>query len=123
MRSFIFLIILVGSLTASRPKRQLNVKCKDNPCLNGGKCVQVAKFLAYCACYPGFYGKDCSITSTLSTTTTYSNPNQFYFPCPNNVPNPCLNGGKCFYSQLMKTIQCECRPGYNDTFCIQLNNG
>lgn len=121
MRIYIFLIAvtLIGSLGSSRSRRQLNVKCKNNPCFNGGKCIQVGKNLAYCACYPGFFGKDCSLSSTTTRNIkTPFDPNQFYLACPQNVPNPCLNGGKCFYTTISKTIQCECRPGYTDTFCM-----
>ncbi|RNA36202.1 hypothetical protein BpHYR1_005431 [Brachionus plicatilis] len=56
-------------------------------------------------------------STTTTTTATPFDPNQFYFPCPQNVPNPCLNSGKCFYTNLTRTIICECRPGYIDTFC------
>ncbi|CAF1074282.1 unnamed protein product, partial [Brachionus calyciflorus] len=136
MRNCVFLIIiclLVCNITClNKSKRQINASCRQVPCMNGGKCIQVGINLAYCACRNGYLGKSCELKNSISTTsipsttttTTKTNlittfdPNVYYLPCPSNVPNPCFNNGKCFYSTLTKTINCECLPGFIDTFCI-----
>lgn len=116
MRNYTILIfILFASISCStKSKRQIEASCREFSCENNGRCIQIAKRLSYCACINGFTGKTCNIPPNFSTI----NPNSYYLPCPENVPNPCFNNGKCFHSILTRTINCECLPGYRDTFCM-----
>ncbi|XP_071177358.1 fibropellin-3-like isoform X2 [Mytilus edulis] len=82
--------------------------CDDEPCRNGGTCIEVGKSFN-CDCPIGFNGSKCEDS-----------------PCSTE---PCLNNGSCTVHET--SYVCSCQDGYNGTECEEtpcsnqpcLNNG
>ncbi|KAL8562348.1 hypothetical protein ACOMHN_066062 [Nucella lapillus] len=76
-----------------------NSVCFDNPCLNGGTCVNQNSLHDYvCHCTPGFRGDNCQAVDHCWA-------------------NPCHNEGTCVPSA--SGFQCLCQPGFRGPRCRQ----
>ncbi|MDF1552331.1 MAG: PKD domain-containing protein, partial [Deferrisomatales bacterium] len=71
--------------------------CLDNPCQNGGACVDGIGDAFSCVCEPGFEGDLCEINIDECVT------------------NPCENGGVCLDG--INHFICECPGGYAGETC------
>ena len=89
--------------------------CSSNPCLNGGKCVDLPFFQYKCECQVGFSGQLCEQTdgcavsscgkfgtcipsaagSPISNICLCNNGKSYGFDCETRiVDNPCMNNGQ-----------------------------
>ncbi|VDI40497.1 Hypothetical predicted protein, partial [Mytilus galloprovincialis] len=68
--------------------------CDDEPCRNGGTCIEVGESFN-CDCPIGFNGSKCEDS-----------------PCSTE---PCLNNGSCTVHAT--SYVCSCQDGYNGTEC------
>nr|BAF56474.1 VC70-like protein-1 [Halocynthia roretzi] len=75
--------------------------CTVNPCLNGGRCVEMAGRYS-CQCVGSFSGSHCE------TGLVVPGINPLFSTC---YPNPCLNGGAC-----MNNL-CACPPRFKGLRC------
>nr|XP_042909527.1 neurogenic locus Notch protein-like isoform X2 [Parasteatoda tepidariorum] len=72
--------------------------CTNNPCENGGTCVDDAPGKYKCECLEGFAGSTCNdIVKT---------------PCSSN---PCMNGAVC--KNVDKSYECKCTTGFAGRNC------
>lgn len=77
-------------------------KCRSNPCLNGGTCVNTGDYYQ-CICRDGFEGNHCQDDVN---------------DC---IPQPCYNGGKCIDG--VNWFLCECALGFTGPDCrININD-
>ncbi|KAM4529698.1 protein jagged-2b isoform 2-T2 [Fundulus diaphanus] len=77
--------------------KDLNYCGRHQPCVNGGTCLNTEPNLYYCACPPGYSGKNCEIAE---------------HSC---VSNPCLNGGTC--QEVAAGYECLCPSGWEGSLC------
>uniref|UniRef100_A0A3Q2PMY3 Delta-like protein n=1 Tax=Fundulus heteroclitus TaxID=8078 RepID=A0A3Q2PMY3_FUNHE len=77
--------------------KDLNYCGRHQPCINGGTCLNTEPNLYYCACPPGYSGKNCEIAE---------------HSC---VSNPCLNGGTC--QEVAAGYECLCPSGWEGSLC------
>ncbi|CAC5395628.1 NOTCH1 [Mytilus coruscus] len=78
----------------------VNHPCSQNPCSNGGKCLELAKDFQ-CVCTFGFIGERCQYTDHCSSS-------------------PCKNGGSCS-SNILGHV-CNCVMGFTGPYCeVKLN--
>ncbi len=70
----------------------------DNPCGNGGICIDGPFAIVECECPPEFTGPFCEVD---------------LIPCD---PSPCINNGVCI-DLGMGNYRCNCTEGFNGTNC------
>ncbi|KAK3088892.1 hypothetical protein FSP39_025053 [Pinctada imbricata] len=77
-------------------------ECGQNPCNNGGRCIDgINSFTCNCT-GTGYQGNTCSVNID---------------EC--NPISPCQNGGTCFDTQ--GSYDCQCPAGYQDKNCQEVN--
>ncbi|XP_071152754.1 adhesive plaque matrix protein 2-like [Mytilus edulis] len=78
----------------------VNHPCSQNPCSNGGKCLELSKDFQ-CVCTIGFTGERCQYTDHCSSS-------------------PCKNGGSCS-SNILGHV-CNCVIGFTGPYCeVKIN--
>ncbi|CAL8083409.1 unnamed protein product [Calicophoron daubneyi] len=71
--------------------------CTNNPCLNGGTCVDQPNMRYVCHCHSGYVGRNCEYTD----------------PCD---MEPCENGGVCT-ADVLGQFTCRCSMWYSGERC------
>jgi len=86
---------VITGWTGTNCSVQVN-ECKENPCLNDGRCVDLENDFS-CQCTQGFTGKRCQHEVDFCAA------------------EPCRNGGSCTNS--LEGFVCQCRPGFLGIQC------
>ncbi|XP_047482510.1 LOW QUALITY PROTEIN: cubilin-like [Penaeus chinensis] len=81
-----------------QPQPQPTNLCQNQPCLNGGTCVQFPGSYTYtCTCQPGYTGHSCETQIDACAS------------------NPCLNGGTC--NPGLNSYTCTCSSSHTGERC------
>lgn len=88
---------------------ELPMLCKSNPCLNGGKCVEVNSIQFKCECSAGFGGQLCDKLDTCSTRPCGADGVCIPFVLGSPVAHVCLcNGGRAIGPSCQRTEPNPC---------------
>ena len=108
--------------------------CADNPCENGGQCIDmVARYK--CQCPRGFYGprcqsdvNECASDPCLNGGVCENGFNEYICKCKDGYEgkrcenevdlcksNPCQHGGQC--NSFFNSYSCQCQPGFEGKNC------
>ncbi|UMM15932.1 hypothetical protein L5515_013159 [Caenorhabditis briggsae] len=97
---------------------EMEEKCQDNPCENGGRC-SVQKGKIQCQCGAGYTGQNCTeIDKCIEIGYSCKCQNGTVGKlCEIHCPlDQCENGGKCYLNTFGK-IGCKCLPGTTGRRC------
>ncbi|MBT6431849.1 MAG: hypothetical protein HOK28_02080 [Deltaproteobacteria bacterium] len=87
--------------------------CLDNPCVNGGICVNDTPDTYTCDCPPAFTGELCETPA--GDEPQNPDPEEELSACETN---PCQNGATC--TEVDNDYECACLPGFMGATCDAL---
>lgn len=88
---------------------ELPMLCKSNPCLNGGRCVEVSSIQFKCECSAGFGGQLCDKLDTCATRPCGADGVCIPFVLGSPVAHVCLcNGGRAIGPSCQRTEPNPC---------------
>ncbi|CAE1272698.1 NOTCH1 [Acanthosepion pharaonis] len=124
----------LGTMCEQRNNKSI---CYNNPCKNGGTCVNVHTLHQYkCICRPGYMGNNCESIDYCASqpcrnaATCISNLTSFKCNCVTGytgptcafdvnecdlIPNLCKNGGTC--QNIPGSYMCKCLQQYTGKNC------
>lgn len=104
MRAVALLLLVLALATGSRASYAWMAICDNNPCLNGGTCINTWDGNYLCICADGF------------PQDPYINPNcanPTYYACDSS---PCQNMGECV-NGILSEYTCYCKTGWTGDTC------